>query len=74
MDNKDFGYVSFLGEKSVKFLYKDYLRLLEDLFEKHSIPEEDFEKARNRVLDKGNDSIRFFKEQVDNYYFLHGRE
>ena len=74
MDNKDFGYVSFLGEKVVKSLYKDYLRSLEDLFEKHGIPEEEFEKARNRILDKGNDSIRFFKDQIDNYHFLHGQE
>lgn len=74
MDNKDFGYVSFLGEKTIKHLYKDYLRFLEDLFEKHDIPKHEFEKARNRILDKGNDSIRFYKEQIDNYHFLNGQE
>ena len=74
MNEKDYKYISFLGEKAIKSLYKDFLRTLEDNFERYDIPDEDFQKARNRILDKGNDSIRFFKEQAENYYFLHGDE
>jgi len=68
MRKKDCSYLGFLVERSVKFLFKDFLYQLEDIAEKYSIEEEDFNRIRNRVLDKGNDTIRFFQDQVENYH------
>jgi hypothetical protein len=68
MRKKDCSYLAFLVERSVKFLFKDFLYQLEDIADKYSIEEEDFNRIRNRVLDKGNDTIRFFQDQVENYY------
>ena len=67
MEEKDFYYFEFLGERCIKHLFKDFLYQLEDIQEKYSIEDEDFERIRNRVLDKGNDTIRFFRDQGENY-------
>ena len=70
MNEKDFKFFSFLGEKQLKFAFKGYLYHLEDLLDNGKISEEDFDAARERILDIGNDSVRFFKEQARNYYEL----
>jgi len=63
-----------LGERCIKHLFKDFLYQLEDIQEKYSIEDDDFEKIRNRVLDKGNDTIRFFRDQGENYTKLNSGE
>ena len=55
-------------------MFKDFLYQLEDIQEKYSIEDDDFEKIRNRVLDKGNDTIRFFRDQGENYTKLNSGE
>lgn len=74
MEEKDFHYFEFLGERCIKHLFKDFLYQLEDVQEKYSIEEEDFERIRNRVLDKGNDTIRFFRDQGENYTKLNSED
>jgi hypothetical protein len=70
MKEKDFLYFRFLGDKCVRYLFKDYLRQIEDLNRDGIIDDDDFEHLRKRILDKGNDSARFFEEQAINYYEL----
>jgi|TARA_R110000803_G_scaffold143805_7_gene209802 hypothetical protein len=74
MEEKDFYYFEFLGERCIKHLFKDFLYQLEDIQEKYSIEDDDFERIRNRVLDKGNDTIRFFRDQGENYTKLNSGE
>jgi hypothetical protein len=68
MDKKDLDFFSFLGERCIQYIFKDYLYTLEDLLEDKRISEEDFDRIRERILDKGNDSIRFFKSQGESYF------
>jgi uncharacterized protein YqgQ len=70
MEEKDFNYFNFLGKRCIKYMFKQYLYHLEDLLENNAISEEDFERARERILDLGNDQVRFFEDQAENYFRL----
>lgn len=70
MEEKDYCYYSFLGKKCIKHIYKNYLYHLEDLLDNGRISSEDYDSARERILDLGNDQIRFFEDQAENYYKL----
>jgi hypothetical protein len=74
MQEKDYLYFRFLGDKCIRFLFKEYLGQLEDMQREGVIDEDDFEYLRKRILDKGNDSARFFEEQAINYYELNSEE
>jgi len=70
MEKKDYGYFNYLGKRCIKHIFKQYLYHLEDLADNGAISEEDFEKARERILDVGNDQVRFFEDQARNYFEL----
>ena len=67
MEEKDYNYFNFLGKRCIKHMFKQYLYHLEDLLDNGAISEEDFDKARERILDLGNDQVRFFEDQASNY-------
>ena len=70
MEKKDFLYFNFLGERCIRYMFKQYLYHIEDLRETGAISEQDFDAARERILDLGNDQVRFFQDQSRNYYEL----
>jgi len=70
MEKKDYGYFNYLGKRCIKQIFKQYLYHLEDLLENGAISEDNFEKARERILDVGNDQVRFFEDQARSYYEL----
>ena len=72
MEEKDYLYFNFVGKRCIKYMFKQYLYHLEDLLEKGAISDEDYDKARERILDVGNDQVRFFEDQTRNYYELNG--
>tara|TARA_Y100000310_G_scaffold344389_1_gene456904 strand:+ start:64 stop:288 length:225 start_codon:yes stop_codon:yes gene_type:complete len=67
-DNKGRDFVTFHNRRKVINLCKNFLVLVEDLkINDKSIPPEDFQKIRKRVLDYGNDTIREFEENLENF-------
>jgi methionyl-tRNA synthetase len=58
-------FVNFQINRKVKNLYKQFLIMLEDWRAKNpEIHNEDFERARKKVLDAGNDAIREIEEAI----------
>ena len=56
-------YVQFQISRKITQLYKNFLFILEDLrAQGYDITDEDYQRARKRVLDHGNDSIREIEE------------
>ncbi len=56
-------YISFQLSRKVTHLYKNFLFILEDLkAQGYDISDEDYQRARKRVLDHGNDTIREIEE------------
>ena len=56
-------YVQFQISRKITQLYKNFLFILEDLrAQGYDITDEDYQWARKRVLDHGNDSIREIEE------------
>ncbi len=61
-------FIVFHNRRKIINLCKNFLILIEDLkINNKSIPPEDFQKLRKRVLDYGNDTIREFEENLDNF-------
>ena len=61
------GFVKFQVRRKITNLYKNFLFILEDLKDKEYYnSEEEYQKARKRVLDLGNDLIRDIDETLDN--------
>ena len=61
-------FLTFVARRKVTNLYKHFLFILEDL--KGTNPEmgeEDFQRARKRVLDYGNDAIREIEENIEKF-------
>lgn len=64
--SKDF--INFQVRRKVTNLYKQFLFILEDLRgDGYNIPEEAYQKARKRVLDYGNDTVREIEENLNNF-------
>lgn len=59
------GYLEFKAHQSIKYLYKDFIVILEDLLESGELDEETFFILRKKVLDKGNDSIRNLSKELE---------
>jgi hypothetical protein len=65
-NSRDF--MAFQVRRKVTNLYKNFLFILEDLEDSgHQIPDEVYQKARKRVLDYGNDTIREIEENLDKF-------
>jgi hypothetical protein len=66
--NKERDFIAFQVRRKVTNLYKNFLFILEDMQDSgHDIPEEVFQRARKRVLDYGNDTIREIEENLDQF-------
>ena len=65
--SKDF--LRFQVNRKVTNLYKNFLFMVEDLYDSGEISEESFQRLRKRVLDYGNDTIREIEENLDNFEF-----
>ena len=61
-------FIAFHNRRKIINLCKNFLILVEDLkVNGKSVPSEDYQKIRKRVLDYGNDSIREFEENLENF-------
>lgn len=65
--NRDF--VNYQIQQGITRLFKNTLLEVEALKSKNNIPQEDFEHARKRVLDCGNDTIRDIQNLLDVFNF-----
>jgi|TARA_B100001105_G_C22345240_1_gene423139 nucleoid-associated protein YejK len=65
--SKDF--LRFQVNRKVTNLYKNFLFMVEDLYNNREIDEETFQRIRKRILDYGNDTIREIEENLDNFEF-----
>ena len=65
--SKDF--LRFQVNRKVTNLYKNFLFMIEDLYNSGEISEESFQRLRKRVLDYGNDTIREIEENLDSFDF-----
>lgn len=67
-DSKSKDFVTFHSRRKIINLCKNFLVLVEDLkINNQPISPEDFQKIRKRVLDYGNDTIREFEENLENF-------
>jgi len=57
-------------KRSVTRLFLSFIYILEDLVSSNTITEEDFQRLRKRILDKGNSCIRDIFEELENFDFL----
>jgi|TARA_R100001163_G_C4970714_1_gene130708 hypothetical protein len=65
-NSRDF--MAFQVRRKVTNLYKNFLFILEDLEDSGvKIPDHMHQKARKRILDYGNDTIREIEENLDKF-------
>lgn len=57
-------------KKSVTRLFLSFIYQLEDLVHEGKITEDDFQRFRKRILDKGNNCIRDISDELENFEFL----
>lgn len=67
--NKSKDFLRFQVNRKVTNLYKNFLFMVEDLYNSKEISEETFQRVRKRVLDYGNDTIREIEENMENFDF-----
>ena len=60
-------FLHFQHRRQITNLYKQFLFVLEDLRDGHGLDPEVYEKARKRVLDHGNDTIRGIEENLEKF-------
>lgn len=65
--NKSKDFLRFQVNRKVTNLYKNFLFMVEDLYNSKEISEETFQRVRKRVLDYGNDTIREIEENMENF-------
>lgn len=70
MEEKDFKYYEFLGDRCIRHLFKEFLGQLDYLYNDGKIDESEKENIRIRILDTGNNLARLFKDQGANYFEL----
>ena len=61
-------FLKFQLRRKVTNLYKRFLIILEDMNEdQYNTAEEAYQKARKKILDEGNDTIRELEENIDQF-------
>lgn len=70
MQEKDYRYYEFLGDRCIRHIFKDFLSQLDQLQRDGKIDDDDKESLRVRILDVGNASARLFRDQGQNYFEL----
>ena len=67
LEQPEIAFCKFAAKKEIVTLFKSFLMLIEDEVELDNLNPDRFEFLRKRILDKGNESVRQFEEQLDNY-------
>lgn len=62
-------YIRFQFNRKITGLYKNFLVILEDQRESGIINANEYQKARKKVLDWGNDALRELDEHLDKVNF-----
>jgi hypothetical protein len=57
-------------KRSITRLFLSFIYILEDLVSEDKITQEEFQKIRKRILDKGNNCIRDINIELENFDFL----
>lgn len=57
-------------KRSVTRLFLSFIYILEDFVSEGKITEEEFQRLRKRILDKGNNCIRDIDIELENFDFL----
>jgi hypothetical protein len=57
-------------KRSVTRLFLSFIYTLEDLVAENKITDEEFQRLRKRILDKGNNCIRDINDELENFDFL----
>jgi len=57
-------------KRSITRLFLSFIYLLEDLVSESKITDEEFQRLRKRILDKGNNCIRDISCELENFDFL----
>ena len=67
-DEREKDFLKFQIRRKITNLYKRFLIILEDMCEdQYNDHEEAYQKARKKILDEGNDSIRELEENLDKF-------
>lgn len=62
-------YLEFKASQNIRNLFKDTIRMLEDFRDEGIIDEDEFQRHRKRVLDRGNDAIRNLSKELEMFVF-----
>jgi hypothetical protein len=57
-------------KRSVTRLFLSFIYILEDLVSEGKISDDEFQRIRKRILDKGNNCIRDISIELENFDFL----
>jgi hypothetical protein len=57
-------------KRSVTRLFLSFIYILEDLVSEGKISDDEFQRIRKRILDKGNNCIRDINIELENFDFL----
>jgi hypothetical protein len=57
-------------KRSVTRLFLSFIYILEDLVSSNTITDEEFQRLRKRILDKGNNCMRDIFDELENFDFL----
>ena len=67
-DEREKDFLKFQLRRKITNLYKRFLIILEDVCEdQYNNNEEAYQKARKKILDEGNDTIRELEENMDQF-------
>ena len=61
-------------KRSVTRLFLSFIYTLEDLVSEDKITQDEFQKIRKRILDKGNNCIRDINIELENFEFIFKNE
>lgn len=65
--SKEKDYLKFQVQRKITTLFKNLFFLLEDLKNNNTLPENEYQQARKRILDHGNDTIRDIHNDLDQF-------
>lgn len=57
-------------KRSITRLFLSFIYILEDIVSEGKLTEEEFQRLRKRILDKGNNCIRDINLELENFDFL----
>jgi hypothetical protein len=57
-------------KRSITRLFLSFIYMLEDFVSEGQMTQEEFQRLRKRILDKGNNCIRDIETELENFDFL----